>query len=75
MNFDILSPITGFIGALALLIIGLSLVKVLHQLRRLDRHVPGAAPSKTFSALVIIACVIAMICAALRAWQFSLLGH
>lgn len=75
MNFDTLTPLIGFIGSLALVIMGLCLAKVLHQLRQIGQQIPAAVPSKTVNALVIIACVIAMFCAAARAWQFSLLGH
>jgi hypothetical protein len=75
MNFDTLTPIIGFVGSLALVIMGLCLAKVLHQLRQVGKDIPAAMPSKTVNALVVVACVIAMLCAAARAWQFSLLGH
>lgn len=75
MTFDSLTPIIGFIGSLALVMLAFAVVKLMAQMRRLARNTPGAAPSRTMSAMVITACVIAMTCAALRAWQFSMLGH
>lgn len=75
MTFDSLTPTIGFIGSIALVILAFAVVKLMAQMRRLARNTPGAAPSRTMSAMVIAACIIAMACAALRAWQFSLIGH
>ena len=75
MDFDTLSALVSITGSFALVLLGLCLIQVLYQLRRIGRQTRTAIPSKTLNVLVIVACVISMICAAARAWQFSVVGH
>lgn len=74
MNFDTLSSIAGTIGSLGMLLIGISLASVIYRLRHPEVR-ERKLPPRILYTLVVTACVIAMVCAALRAWQFSLIGH
>lgn len=77
MNHEVLNTIISLGGTFALLTLGFAVVKILSVLRQFARvnQTPRLTPSRTIQGLVITACVIAMLCAAARAWQLTLLGR
>lgn len=77
MNYNLLNSILGLAGTLVLITLGLVVAKILSMLRQQAQvnQAPRLMPSRTVQGLVITACVLAMLCAAARAWQLTLLGH